>query len=203
MAKYLKCRTCLLANEVKENMECEESVSETSGKVYRMYFHKGECWDKRVAHKAFVKVEAEQLDSLYELIKKLHRIDVVPDKFFALCLQPVRNGNYRQGKKVIKYKNGVSYKMLEETYKHCESYINQAKANERLNFKGSFDELKYCFAIIIDKIPVVARKIKRQMKLDEKIKIDMENMETSTVLPDKKVVYKSKSEDDSKYDFLD
>lgn len=199
MAKLLKCRTCLLTNATKEEMECEENVSE-SGKITRMYFHKGECWEKRLAHKEFLRTENEQLDNLCETIKRVHGLEIIPNSFFSLCLQPVRNGNYRQGRKVIKYKKGVSYKMLDETYKYCEKSIEKIRSTK--DFGGTLNELKYCFAVVIDKIPVVAKKIRQKQKLEEEWKRKEEMMKQSSILPERHVAYKP-VEDDEDYSYLD
>ncbi|ARF70691.1 hypothetical protein B7C51_24775 (plasmid) [Paenibacillus larvae subsp. pulvifaciens] len=162
MPRQVICRTCLKKSPINE-MKCDETISD-SGNKYRKYYHHGECWEKSVQEKEFLLKERNELDSLNDTIKRIHEIDSVPHVFFRDYLQPLRNGNFKQNRKKALYKAGFNYNLIEETYKYCEKVIRAAKKKK---FEGTLNELKYCFAIVVDKIYIVKKRNEKSRKNKE------------------------------------
>lgn len=129
------------------------------GNRTRVYVHSVKCYDEYLADKEFKKKEAEELDFLHETIKKVHRIPIIPPAFFVM-LQDLRNGTVRVGTKTKKYKEGVSYRTIADTYLYIQNSVDWAKTNRK--FDGTMKELRYCFVIMLDKIYLVDKKQKKE-----------------------------------------
>lgn len=152
MARQVKCYSCEEKGQ-KEEMEFELSPSGA-----RMHYHKGECWEKRLKHKAFIENDLKEKDELNKVIMELHQIPEgvqVPSQFWT-AIQDLRNGSYLYKGKVRKYKQGFEYPMITETYLVCKNAIKQARKTK--NFDGLMSELRYCLAIVKDKIVMVKKK---------------------------------------------
>lgn len=163
--RQVKCKWC---NELgnKEEMECVESGKKT---IMRKYYHTLNCYSAYVKDKKFKQKEAEELTELSEVIKKVHQIDVIPKSFYPF-LQDLRNDSTLFGKMMKKYKEGITYKTITNTYLYCEDSIRWAKANKQ--FKNIMAELKYCLAIIRNNV----ENSKKQRAKTEKTRIEREQL---------------------------
>jgi len=115
------------------------------------YFHEGECYQKYLDHKEFIKKENEEWDELYQYIKKLHNVVIVPPAN-VVRLQALRNGNdLKKGKPYKRYKMGAEYSLMLEAYLLAEKDIKWAIAN-KLDNKNDVQAINYCISIMINKL---------------------------------------------------
>jgi hypothetical protein len=158
------CRFCG-EKDKKDNMECDVITTEKT--TTKNYIHKEPCWEHYLADKEFKLHEKEELDKLHKIILNLHKIDIVPSSFYSEYIQGLRNGNFKMGKTIKKYKEGFTYKEIADTYLYVTDSIKWAIANKK--FDGTMAELKYCLAIVVDKIQVVKKKNK---KMEQKKQVE-------------------------------
>ncbi|MET3209682.1 UNVERIFIED_CONTAM: uncharacterized Zn finger protein (UPF0148 family) [Paenibacillus sp. PvR008] len=114
----------------------------------KRHYHKEYCHERWKRERAFKQSEQEEKDSLTDKIVKIHRLQgraSIPHSFFPF-IQDVRNDSVLFGKINKRYKQGVSYKVIEDTYNYCFEKIEWARGNKE--FKTIMAELKYCFAIV-------------------------------------------------------
>ncbi|MCY9737540.1 hypothetical protein M5X17_27945 [Paenibacillus alvei] len=197
--RSVKCQACGDKSQINQ-MECEEHVT-ASGNKTRKYFHKGVCWQKRLEHKAFLEKENLELDELVETIKQVHNIDMIPQGIYPL-LQDLRNGEYGFGQRKKIYKEGFTYSLISDTYKFVEKDIVWAKKNK--SFDGLGQELRYCLAIVKDKILKVKKKkeqIARQVEAD--MLKEKQRIQSEVNMNERKVQFKSKKHKADISAFLD
>lgn len=140
--RLLKCPICEQHGH-KANMIYE---------VDKRYYHKEYCHDKWERDRAFKQKEKEEMDSLIITIVKLHKLNSVatfPRTFYPF-IQELRNDSVLFGKIERRYKEGITYKTIEDTYLYCSEKIEWARGNKE--FKNIMSELKYCFAIVRNNI---------------------------------------------------
>jgi hypothetical protein len=118
----------------------------------KRYYHIEYCHDKWKRDKEFKQKEKEELDSLVNTIVRLHKLQSVatfPRTFYPF-IQELRNDSVLFGKIERRYKEGLTYKTIEDTYLYCSEKIEWARGNKE--FKNIMSELKYCFAIVKNNI---------------------------------------------------
>jgi hypothetical protein len=141
IARKVKCRTCSEKDEKSKMIRTEKGE----------YYHQGECYEKHLEHKAFIEKENEEWDALYQYVKELHGLVVVP-KAIVVRLQALRNGeDVRRGKKIKRYKMGAEYSLMLEAYLLAEKDIKWAIVN-RLDNKNDVQAINYCISIMINKL---------------------------------------------------
>lgn len=99
-----------------------------------------------------LKKKKKEMDSLINTIVKLHKLNSVatfPRSFYPF-IQELRNDSVLFGKIERRYKEGLTYKTIEDTYLYCSEKIEWARGNKE--FKNIMSELKYCFAIVKNNI---------------------------------------------------
>lgn len=157
MAKEVKCQQCKVKTPKDELVV---HIHETStGTKKNMYFHE-ECLKAYLKDREFKEVEAKELDELYVVIKELHRIDVIPTTFFSMYLQPLRNGVFKSGTKTKKYKEGIPFSVMKDSYLYVKDSVEYARKNKE--FDGSLGFLRYTFSIMVDKMPIAKKKKKQE-----------------------------------------
>lgn len=165
MAKERKLK-CVYCGEygLKSEMDCYEKVSK--GKTVRKYVHLS-CKDDYEKKLDFLKNEKEEKIKLYNTIMRVHNIKLIPRQFYP-NIEDIRNGSIMFGKIIKKYKEGVPYSIIDETYKQYEDEIIKAIKwkDEQVGFKDILAELRYGLGVVRSKIDMVIRKKKQ----DEKIK---------------------------------
>lgn len=155
--RELQCQQCKIKTPI-DKMVLYVHIAST-GTTKDKYFHPGKCMEQHLQEQAFKDREAKELDELYEVIKRLHRLDVLPSTFFSGYLQPLRNGVFKMGTKVKKYKEGIPFPLMKETYLYIENTIDWARTNRK--FDGALAELKYIFAAMVDKLPIVKKRMRQ------------------------------------------
>ncbi len=148
LSRKLKCQICGIKDD-------REKI-----KIKQGYCHRDKCYDQYLKQEEFKQKEKEQKYELYETIKRLHNIAIIPHQFFPY-IEALRNGDIAFGKIKKQYKQGFTYNVIDKTYKHCNSNIDWAKDNK--DFRGStMNMLKYTFTIVQDKINYINSKIEKQ-----------------------------------------
>lgn len=118
----------------------------------KRYYHLEYCHTKWKRDRAFKLKEREEMDSLVSTIVRLHKLQSVatfPRTFYPF-IQELRNDSVLFGKIERRYKEGLTYKTIEDTYLYCADKIEWAKGNKE--FKNVMSELRYCFAIVKNNI---------------------------------------------------
>jgi hypothetical protein len=160
--KTRKCGYCKIDDTNKEYM-----VAEASGKkkITYKYYHKN-CHTRFLKQKAFKEKERRELDDLVNTIMEIYGVKVLHNSVYPL-LQDLRNGNKFFGKKDYKYKEGYSYKLIEETFRFCSDSIE--RANSQKNFSGFTHAFRYGLAIVCDKLMVVEAKQRHDAQAEKMI----------------------------------
>lgn len=199
MARVLKCRHC----DAKDSEEKVKHVHTTSGgKSINMYFHL-ECYEEWLKEKEFKEKEQEELDKLVDVIMEVHDIDKIPHHFYPY-IQDLRNGSVMLGKKRKKYKEGFEYDVIAQTYKSCKESIRYWKNAK--DFGGTLGELKYCFAIINDKINIVKKRLdkkKHRQEIDKAKEAIEQQRKLETPSVNVEVKFKKQERKDDISRFLD
>jgi hypothetical protein len=195
----VKCRYCDIKDTEREEMKVEVHTTD-GGNTQRKYYHI-DCYPKYKVEKEFKEKEYEQLVKLVDTILEVHKIKNIPNQFYPF-IQDLRNGTVLFGKNKKRYKDGYPYSLIAKTYEFCRESIEYWKKNK--DFDSTMGELKYCWAIINDKINVVKKK--EEKKSFQKAKSEAEQKEqqkNGTVNHHAKVVeFKKKQREDDISDFL-
>ena len=189
MIVKVKCQWCQNKDE-KETM-----TSEQIGKQNR-YYHPN-CYDQYLIDKEFKQQERLELDSLVDVIKRVHDIKIIPNQFYPY-LQQLRNDDVLFGKLKKQYKQGVSYKVITDTYEYCQKDIAWAKGNK--DFKQVMAELKYGLAIVKNNIENMTREKHKRIALEEKEKELKKQGETFKQIQERVKQSQAKKEDEDKVD---
>lgn len=148
-----KCKWCK-ENGEKEEMICYEKPTnrlkkDGSPMVSRTYYHK-ECDDMRIEDEVFKKIEAEELDDLYQHLLKLHNVELLDGRMFEK-IQDLRNGTIKiNNRKIRKNKEGVTYKQMLDTYQHVSKNIDYAIRTKQ--FQTKWNEFSYVFSIMVNSL---------------------------------------------------
>lgn len=195
--RKVKCQWCGVTDTPKDEMEFE-LVGKT--KPVRKYYHQT-CYQKFLEDKRFKEKEAEELDKLKTTIEDIFGIKQLPNQAYPL-LQKLRNGEQVFGKQNMgkRYKEGYTYSLIEETFRHCEDTIHYWL--DRINSDGFMGAFKYALAIVIDKIYFVEQRAKEREDKDKMIEKHIEQVEVSDVMFESNYKKKNKKDDDI-LDFLD
>jgi hypothetical protein len=194
----VKCQHCGNKDTDKQDMHVIEKVS-NKGIVTRKYVHLGDCLVSYEAYMGFKIKEQAEKDSLNEKIKECHNIQIVPNTFFGTCLTPTREGNFRLNKHIVKKKEGYPFSVIEKAYDLSKDAIMYSKKN--VVFDSINEELKYCFAIVIGKLPLAYKKLNQDKRQDEVAK-ELSAIQTTSSYDGNEVNYKKKEVKDYS-DFLD
>lgn len=140
-------------------------------KLIRKYTH-NHCVEAMLKDKEFKQQELKELDSLYQYLKHLHNIENLDGRMLEK-IQDLRNGSVKVGsQKIIKYKDGVTYTLMLETYKYVEPNLHQVL--HTMQFERKWNEFSYLFAIMnrsIAEVQSLERKKERAESFD-KVKVE-------------------------------
>lgn len=163
MGKYVKCKTCqenVLIKEKTTLMDNYPRVSAETGKVKNNWCHKGECYEKFIAHQAFLDEELNKQNELDLVVKEIHQVNFPLPRNYWTMIQDIRNGTTRYKRDFKKhYREGVGYDVLKEAYLMSRQNIEWARLNKR--FKNLEAELRYCLIIAHSKVNDAHKKMKR------------------------------------------
>ena len=168
--RQVKCNWCKEKGS-KDSMEVEVKPTgkfnkDGSEKMIRKYFHQ-ECYLSYLKDKEFKENELKELTELYEYLKNLHNIELLDGRMMER-IQDLRNGTIKiQNRKVNKYKAGIPYSRMLQTYKYIEDKLN--KVSEYKHLEKGWTEFAYFFSIMTNNITDVQATIKKQ-QVNEKAK---------------------------------
>jgi hypothetical protein len=161
MARQVKCFYCKQKND-KDKMCFDESLK--NEKVTIKYFHL-DCIEKYKQEQIFKKVELDQWDCLYKYLLKIHNVDLLDGRMIQK-IQDLRNGTITlNGKKIKRFKEGIHYDVILETYERQTQNIEWVIKNKE--FDKKYNEFAYVFSIILNNINDVNESLKVKQKQDE------------------------------------
>ncbi|MGZ9868231.1 hypothetical protein ACU3L3_07390 [Priestia endophytica] len=170
-------------------MKCEEKPTgkynkNGTEKMLRKYFHSS-CYEEYLRDKAFKEKEMQELEKLYDYILKLHNIEALDGRMMEK-VQDLRNGSIKyQGKKIKRYKNGVTYTGMLLTYQHLESTIQRIL--DSMHFEEKWNEFSYIFGTMVRGIEDAKVAYKRELK-EKKIHEQRIKTTDTSLLEDRKTV---------------
>lgn len=144
-----KCHWCKEIGE-KEQMHCDEKPTgkfnkNGSPKMFRKYFHSA-CHELFLDDKEYKQIEANKLTNLYNYLLNLHGIIALDERMMEK-IQDLRNGTIKiNNKKVKKYKSGVPYELMLQTYRYNANTIDDVM--RKMHFKEKWNEFSYMFGIV-------------------------------------------------------
>ncbi|GAV11439.1 hypothetical protein [Paenibacillus sp. NAIST15-1] len=170
--RQVKCAWC-------ERKDSKELMIQESN---RKYYHHNECYSAYLSEKNFKQKERIELDHLTDTIVQVHKLKFrgsIPSSFYPY-INDLRNDSVLFGKMQKRYKEGISYVLLANTYQFCEEKIAWAKANKQ--FKNTLSELKYCLAIVKNNIEnSLKENIKKNIELNKFKKLQEEHESINAV----------------------
>lgn len=163
----VKCFKC------KEKHDKEEMVMYEVKKP-RRYFHK-ECYEMFIKEQEQREKDLMELDELYQYLLRLHNINLLDGRMMEK-IQDLRNGSIKiNGKKIKKYKQGVSYSLMLETYKHFDQRIDYIIHSNQ--FQTKWNEFSYVFGTMVNNINTVKELNKRVQQVNKPVQINQETVE--------------------------
>jgi hypothetical protein len=157
MAKEVMCQQCK-SKSPKEEMVIHVHVTSTGNKK-NMNFHE-DCLKVYLTEKESKDKEQAEKDEFHEVVKRIHNLDVVPPNFYRDYAEPLRGGFFKSGNKVKRYKEGIPYSVMKDSYLYIEKTVEYYRKNKE--FKGSLEFLRYTFTIMVDKMPMAKKKKKQE-----------------------------------------
>lgn len=176
-----KCKWCKEQGE-KESMTCYEKPTgkfnkNGSEKMSRSYYHES-CNELKLEDDKFKQQEAQDLDRLYNHLKRTHNLEVLDGRMFEK-IQDLRNGTIKAGNKKFKrYKEGVSYKHMLDTYIYLDSRIDEIIHN--MQFETKWNEFSYIFGTMVNnlnetkQIEIRKEQAERRLEANNSVDFDLE-----------------------------
>ncbi|GLI82553.1 hypothetical protein ANABIO32_02400 [Rossellomorea marisflavi] len=175
----VKCKWCKEKGE-KEKMVCEETQTKNKNKngtykMIRKYFH-ADCHSSHLEDAEFKKRESDELKNLYDFLLELHGFKQLDARMLEK-IQDLRNGSVKiNGKKYKKYKEGVSYSLMLQTYQAIRSKLDYILRNQNLN--NEWNQFSYLFGTMVKNINQVssynAKNKTAERKVNENKRTDIE-----------------------------
>ncbi|MFK3936579.1 hypothetical protein ACI2JA_03560 [Alkalihalobacillus sp. NPDC078783] len=199
----VKCKWCEKKSK-KETMKVESKETTRKKKdgtyaITNTYYHPL-CYEEVLKDKEFKKQELVDLDELYTHLLEVHDLKALDGRMMEK-IQDLRNGTVKyNGKKVKRYKEGIPFAIMLESYKGQQSQINYAMRSMR--FEKKWNEFSYCFGIMSSKVNdalINQRAVKRN---EEKHKEQM-SVRKKEALSEEIVVKKTNERAKKKKDELD
>lgn len=172
LARPVKCPICTQYGQ-KEDMKYEED---------KRYYHLEYCHERYLKEKSFKAKERLEMDRLANTIARIHKlktVNTIPNTFYPY-IQELRNDSVLFGRVNKRYKQGVTYQTIENTYTYCSEKIEWAKGNKE--FKNLMSELKYCFAIVKNNIENCLRDESKSSKQKAETEILMNHVDSMRVV---------------------
>lgn len=167
--RQVKCYLC------KEKGDKEVMVFEEHGekKIVRRYFH-NQCHQEYKSEVELKQKELVELDHLYQYLLKLHSLELLDGRMMEK-IQDLRNGSIKvNGSKIKKYKQGVSYSLMLDTYKHLNQKIDYIL--NTMQFQTKWNEFSYIFGTMIKNINSIKQLEKRNEQVNKPKVIDQETV---------------------------
>jgi len=174
-----KCQWCKDIGE-KEKMYCDEKPTgkfnkNGSPKMFRKYFHTS-CHELFLDDKEYKRIEADKLKNLYDYLLNLHGLISLDERMMEK-IQDLRNGTIKiNNKKVKKYKSGVPYELMLQSYRYNANTIDDVV--RKMHFKEKWNEFSYVFGIITKSVNDINIMNEQKEKAETfKSKVSVESIE--------------------------
>lgn len=170
-----KCQWCK-ENGEKETMVCDETPTgkfnqNGSEKMIRKYYHLN-CHNDFKKDREFKQKEANELDELYQYLLRLHNLKTLDSRMFEK-IQDLRNGTIKlNNKKIKRYKDGVPYSLMLQTYLHLQNNIDDIL--RKMTFQTKWNEFSYIFGTISKNVNEVKdiSALRDSVEIPESINVD-------------------------------
>lgn len=179
-----KCKWCKEDGE-KLEMVCHSKSTgkfnkNGSEKLVRSYYHPL-CEAAKLADDEFKEKESEELDTLYNFIRKLHKLEVLDGRMFEK-IQDLRNGTVKAGnKKYKRYKEGVTYEQMYTTYKYIEPRLDNIILS--MSFQTKWNEFSYVFGTMVNNLNEVRAMQNRKERSERPTAITSTDMDIQVRKP--------------------
>ncbi len=160
--RKVKCRWCGNESEKDSMVFTERKTGKylKSGKekVDKKYYHR-QCYELYLKDQEFKEKEAYELSQLYEYLCKLHNLEALDGRMMER-IQDLRNGTIKVGtKKFKKYKSGVPYTAMLETYQHIESKLENIRMY-KTDLQTEWNVFTYFFGTMVNSLVEVQNTLK-------------------------------------------
>lgn len=163
----VKCYKCKEKSE-KELMVCIEKGKE---KITRRYFH-NDCHVEFIQEQEMKVQDLKELDELYKFLIKLHSVELLDGRMMEK-IQDLRNGSVKiNNKKITKYKQGVQYSLMLDTYKYLQQKIDYILTS--MQFQTKWNEFSYVFGTMVNNINSIKQIEKHNEKVNASLKVNQE-----------------------------
>jgi hypothetical protein len=188
-----KCQFCGFKDDVSELVKGVHSKG---------YIHK-KCIHEYEVEKAFKEKERSEMDSLTDTIVHImgyKNRQSIPHTFYSSYLQPFRNDDVLFGKIEKNFKQGFTYKTIEETFNYkkadIQKYINMKR--QKNEFENTLHELRYAWKIVRENIENMLRDKKKAVSKETSVIATSKHIEamTDVALRIKEVQHRPMQEDD-------
>lgn len=167
--RQVKCFLCKEKSD-KETMHFEE-VGKT--KKVRRYFHE-ECHQEYNRIQELKQKDLQELDVLYQHLLHLHSLELLDGRMMEK-IQDLRNGSIKiNGQKIKKYKQGISFSLMLDTYKHLNQKIDYILNS--MQFQTKWNEFSYIFGMMIKNINAIKQLEKRNEQVNKPKVINQETV---------------------------
>ncbi|RYI30491.1 hypothetical protein EVU96_08745 [Bacillus infantis] len=179
--KEVKCFWCKNKGD-KSLMDVEEKGTgkfnkNGSEKMSRKYFHSN-CYEPYKKDRELKQQDLVELDELYQHLLSVHNLDILDGRMIEK-IQDLRNGSVKlNGKKIVKYKQGVRYSLMLDTYQSIQQKIDFILSTNQ--FKEKWNEFSYIFGTMVNNINTVQQAEKRRDTIEriyKDIKVNKETVE--------------------------
>jgi hypothetical protein len=149
----MKCFKCKGESE-KESMICIEKSTGNfnkngTEKKIRKYFH-NDCYQEFLHEQEIKQQDLKELDDLYKYLVNLHSLTVLDGRMMEK-IQDLRNGSIKiNGKKIKKYKQGVQFSKMLDTYKYLSEKIDYILRS--MQFQAKWNEFSYVFGTVVNNL---------------------------------------------------
>jgi hypothetical protein len=117
----------------------------------------------------------KELDELYQYLLELHSFEVLDGRMMEK-IQDLRNGSIKvDNKKIKKYKQGVPYSLMLDTYKYLGSRIDHIF--KTMQFQTDWNAFSYIFGTMIKNINTIKEIEKQTENINAKPKANQESLE--------------------------
>jgi hypothetical protein len=166
----VKCFICKEKSE-KETMVCVEKGKE---KITRRYFHQ-DCYREFLHEQEIKEKDLIELDELYKYIINLHSLTLLDGRMMEK-IQDLRNGSIKiNGKKIKKYKQGVPYSKILDTYKYLNEKIDYILRS--MQFQAKWNEFSYVLGTVINNLNTLNAIEKANKQIDKPPIINKESID--------------------------
>lgn len=183
----VKCFKCKEQGE-KELMVCVEKGTgkfnkNGTEKKIRKYFHQ-DCHHEFLLEQELKEKELKELDALYMYLLKLHSIELLDGRMMEK-IQDLRNGTIKiNNNKIKKYKQGVPYSLMLDTYKYLSSTIDNILRT--MYFQAKWNEFSYIFGTMVKSINDMKKFEKHVQEINEKPTVNVETVDIQVKKTNKK-----------------